>query len=65
MCRIESSHADLQHYRKFAQAAFLDASTHIWNAPVFLTRLNPEAQPGDSVEMVAYIAQPGKTLPAF
>jgi hypothetical protein len=62
ICRIESMHPDDEHYRQFARAAFMDTTTQIWNAPVFLTQLNEGAGKDEPLAMVAYIAQPGQQL---
>jgi hypothetical protein len=62
MCRIETSHSTMEQYMAFARAAFMDSSTMLWNAPVYLTRLDDGA-PDSPPVMVAYIAQPGFRLP--
>jgi hypothetical protein len=62
LCKIETTHADLQAYTAFARSAFMDGTSHVWNAPFFITRADsggPSAPP----VMVAYIAQPGAQLP--
>lgn len=61
LCRIETTHSDLESYRRFVQGAFLDPETRVWNAGFFSS---PPVQ-DERGELVAtmYLAREGEPLP--
>lgn len=61
MCRIETSHQDLDHYRQFVHKAFLTPDTHLWNGGFFSTLID---DPGSgTVVAVAFLGRDGVALP--
>jgi len=62
LCRIETSHADVNDYRDFVQRAFL-GQIELWNAGFFVNVLS-DPTPGQPVVTVAYLAREGQSLPS-
>lgn len=61
MCRIETSHQDLEHYRQFVHKAFLTPATHLWNGGFFSTLID---DPGSGTMVaVAFLGRDGEALP--
>jgi len=67
MCRLETSHVDLAHYKTFMVTAFQNPSTRLW-----LTEAT--SMPRDEVDdassdgpklMVSFIARDGRSLPSL
>jgi hypothetical protein len=61
LCRIETEHPDLPHYRQFFQRAFIDQDSRAWNGAVTTAELT-EAGDG-SVHVISYLAREGAPLP--
>lgn len=61
MCRIETSHQDMESYKQFVQGAFMSPETRIWNAGFF----SSPPMPDERGEMTAtvYLAREGEPLP--
>ncbi|MGK3984788.1 hypothetical protein WME99_17210 [Sorangium sp. So ce136] len=63
MCRIETTHQDLNQYQQFVHRAFMNPETHLWNGGFFATLLG---EPADGrVTTVAYLAREGEALPSI
>lgn len=67
MCRLETSHVDLAHYKTFMVTAFQNPSTRLWQTEA-------TSMPRDEVDdassdgpkvMVSFIARDGLSLPAL
>ena len=65
MCRIETSHADLERYKQFYRSAFMERPAQIWNAGMFSTPLNDNIPTEGPIVMVSFLAREGKQLPPF
>jgi hypothetical protein len=65
ICRVETSHADLAHYKTFVRTAFMNPTTQIWNAPSVSMRMSDVDTPGAALVTVSYIAREGQDLPRF
>ncbi|WP_437534101.1 hypothetical protein WME79_08390 [Sorangium sp. So ce726] len=61
MCRIETSHTDLESYRNFVQGAFMIPGTRIWNAGFFASPPTPDAR--GELTATVYLAREGEPLP--
>jgi hypothetical protein len=62
LCRVETSHLDVDGFRTFSQHAFLDRETRVGSSGFFASLLGDPAQDGP-VTAVAYLAREGKALP--
>lgn len=62
LCRIQTSHLDVDEFRTYARNAFLDSETRVGSSGFFLSLLDAPAADG-SVTAVAYMAREGKELP--
>ena len=63
MCRIETSHKDMEHYHAFVRAAFMTPETEIWNSGTISTPLRDDTAPGEPLVMVSYVGREGHDLP--
>jgi hypothetical protein len=63
MCKIETTHEDAEHYRDFANNAFMNPTTVPWNGAFFSTGAEDPAT-GRFVA-VAYLGREGQPLPQF
>jgi hypothetical protein len=63
LCRIETTHPDLQHYRQYLERAFRDGDTELWNGGM-MTAIVEEANDG-ALLTVAFLAYDGQGLPAW
>jgi hypothetical protein len=62
LCRIETSHADVEAFRTWAHNAFLKRETRVGTSGFFASVVG-EPNPGNPVVAVAYLAREGKQLP--
>jgi hypothetical protein len=60
LCRLETSHRDMDSYMKFIHSAFLNSSQAMWNGATYSTPLHDDLNDGF---MVTYIAREGSALP--
>jgi hypothetical protein len=60
MCRIETSHADLEHYRQFVQKSFMDPESSIWNAATYSSITDDSS---GNLVVVSYVSRDGQPLP--
>jgi hypothetical protein len=63
MCRIETSFRDAETYEHFAQSAFKDPATQIWNGGAYSTSLGTDDRGG--MVIVSYLAREGEDLPSL
>jgi hypothetical protein len=63
LCRLETAHVDLDQFRAFVSAAFVDSQTYVWDGPTW-SALTSESTDG-SVVTVSYLAKGGETLPPW
>jgi len=61
LCRIETEHADRDHYQQFFQHAFMDSATQAWNGAV--TTVELETAGDGSIHAVSYLMREGVALP--
>jgi hypothetical protein len=62
LCRIETSHADVDGYRAYTQGAFQGPETRVTTGAVFGTVIG-EPVPGKPIAAVAFVARDGQELP--
>jgi hypothetical protein len=62
LCRVETSHLDVDTYRTYTQDAFLNRETRVGSSGFFASLLG-DSTVGGSVVAVAYLAREGKALP--
>jgi hypothetical protein len=60
MCRIETSHADLDHYRQFVQKSFMEPESSIWNAATYSSIIDDSS---GNLVVVSYVSRDGQPLP--
>jgi hypothetical protein len=60
MCRVETSHPDMQHYRQFVESSFRDPSSSVWNAATFSSLVDDTS---GNLVVVSYVAREGQPLP--
>jgi hypothetical protein len=63
MCRVETVFHDPEAYGRFAQSAFKDPETRIWNGGAFSTSLGTDDR-GDMV-VISYLAREGEEIPSL
>jgi hypothetical protein len=65
MCRLETSHVDLVHYKTFMVTAFQNPLTRIWRTEVTSMPLGDDETPSIGPQMVSFIAREGHSLPSL
>lgn len=63
LCRIETTHADLEEFHSFTRAAFFARETRVNRAGLYSTLLSDPSVPGPVIG-VAFLAREGTELPS-
>jgi hypothetical protein len=64
LCRIETGHPDLNEFRTYAHAAFLDRETRVGTSGGFASLIGEPPAGAGPVAGVAYLAREGKEMPS-
>ena len=64
LCRIETTHENMDVYQRFVEMAFMKMDTQVWNGASFSTPVEADgAERGFPVAIVSYLAREGRALP--
>jgi hypothetical protein len=63
MCRIETRHRDMDHYRHFVDQALMEPATALWNGGFFSSVVGTSAD--GEVTVVSFLARDGQPLPVI
>jgi hypothetical protein len=65
MCRIETTHENMDRFRQFTTGAFMDPKNKVWNGEFFTSPLGDPPKDGEKLTTVTYVAREGQDLPRF